>query len=398
MESCTIIGITDSREQWFSPEVRKEIADNNVFSGGKRHHEIMDRYIAGPYVWIDITVPVSEVLRKYEQHRHVVIFASGDPLFFGFANTVRRECPNVAIKLYPAFNSLQVLAHRLLLPYEEMRVVSLTGRPWDKFDAALIRGERMIGILTDRHNTPEVIAERMVEYGYDNYQVHVGECLGNEERERITIFESASDIVCAPADFDSLCCIIICRKWERQPLFGIPEEKFELLDGRVNMITKASVRLATISALSLSSDSVFWDIGFCTGSVSIEVKAHFPDARVYSFEQRAQCEKIIETNMKRFGVPGIKVFIGDFLDADIADLPSPDAVFIGGHGGKMSAIVGKVCQVMGSGGRIVLNAVSENSERLFHEACRAYGLIETSVHTLKVDDHNPIKIMRATKP
>lgn len=105
-------------------------------------------------------------------------FASGDPLFFGFANTIQREIPDVEMQVFPYFNSLQLLAHRLLMPYQGVHVVSLTGRPWLKFDEALIIGYDMVGVLTDnRVHTPSAIAQRMLEYGYDNYEMYVGRLL-----------------------------------------------------------------------------------------------------------------------------------------------------------------------------------------------------------------------------
>ena len=58
-----------------------------------------------------------------------------------------------------------MLAHRLEMPYNEMSVVSLTGRPWDDFDTALIEGRPLISVLTDREKTPPVIAARMLKYG-----------------------------------------------------------------------------------------------------------------------------------------------------------------------------------------------------------------------------------------
>ena len=41
MQEFHIIGITDSRELSFSKEVQALIARSHVFSGGKRHHEIV---------------------------------------------------------------------------------------------------------------------------------------------------------------------------------------------------------------------------------------------------------------------------------------------------------------------------------------------------------------------
>lgn len=174
MQTFYIIGISDDRNQFLSPEIRNLVSQGKVFSGGKRHHELVHAYLPEDAVWIDITVPLDAVFCRYEEHSEIIVFASGDPLFFGFANTVMRKLPSAKIILFPTFNSLQMLAHRILLPYQEMQTLSLTGRPWDAFDSALIRGDKLIGVLTDREKTPATIAARMLEYGYDNYRMTVG--------------------------------------------------------------------------------------------------------------------------------------------------------------------------------------------------------------------------------
>ena len=83
--------------------------------------------------------------------------------------------------------------------------------------------------------------------------------------------------------------------------------------------------------LELSDKHSFWDIGFCTGSVSIEAKLQFPFLKVTSFERRAECAELMKQNCRKFGSPGITPVIDDFLTADISKLPAPDAIFIGGH-------------------------------------------------------------------
>ena len=146
MNNFTIIGIDDKDHPELPEQARAAIATHHVFSGGKRHHEIMRDNLPEAHLWIDITVPLDEVFRQYENHPDIVVFASGDPLFFGFANTVLKRLPDAKITLIPTFNSLQTLAHRLLLPYHDMHVVSLTGRPWHEFDRALIEGQEKIGV------------------------------------------------------------------------------------------------------------------------------------------------------------------------------------------------------------------------------------------------------------
>ena len=125
-----VIGITDETRPELSSEVTKTISASTVFSGGKRHHELMDSYLPASAQWIDITVPLTNVFEVYRKHftaspdTPIVVFASGDPLFFGFAVTLQREFPDAQIRLFPSFNSLQTLAHRLVLPYHDMHIVS----------------------------------------------------------------------------------------------------------------------------------------------------------------------------------------------------------------------------------------------------------------------------------
>ncbi len=400
MKTCDIIGISDSRKQWFPPDVATIIQNGKVFSGGRRHHEILQPLLPADAVWIDITVPLSQVFEQYQRYDHVIIFASGDPLFFGFANTIKRKMPEANIVVYPTFNSLQMLAHRLVMPYHDMRIVSLTGRPWQEFDRALIERATKIGLLTDKEHTPTAIAQRMLDYGYNGYTMHVGEHLGNPEKEKVTTLPLEEAV---HHDFSMPNCVILDGKTaEHTRSFGIPDSEFTLLDGREKMITKMPIRLLTLQALDLPKRRVFWDIGFCTGSVSIEARLLFPHLQIEAFEIRPECEAIINDNAHRFGTPGINIHMGDFLvccDA-VATYSSPDAVFIGGHGGHLKEIMAKVLTVLATDGVIVFNSVTSpkvptNSRLLWDEACEELGLQQEKPLRIQLNDYNPIEILKA---
>lgn len=388
MKRCAIVGISDQRTQWFNPEVSSVISKGKVFSGGKRHHEIMANYLPANSLWIDITVPLSGVFEQYKQFDDIVIIASGDPLFYGFAATVQRECPECEITVYPWFNSLQMLAHRMCLPYQDMRVVSLTGRPWDKFDEAIINGESLIGCLTDRNKTPNAIWKRMQEYGYDNYKMTVGENLGNENEEHVGEF-------CMDREYSLPNCVILQKTADRNRPFGIPEQDFHLLNGRVNMITKMPIRLLSLSMLDLRYKHSFWDVGFCTGSVSIEAKLQFPYLNVTAFEIREEGRELMRQNSRKFGTPGITTVIGDFLEQDLSLYPAPDAIFIGGHGGRLKEMIMRLKSVMSPTCDIVFNSVSEDSKQLFEEGISEAGMRITSCTRMTIDEHNPIYILKA---
>lgn len=387
-----VIGLTDSPTCCFPPEVYPVMARGRLFSGGKRHHELVASLLPAGARWIDITVPLDAVFEQYANEPEVVVFASGDPLFFGFAGTLLKRLPDAEIHVYPTFYSLQMLAHRLLCPYQTMRTVSLTGRPWDELDAALIRGEALIGILTDQRKTPATIAQRLLDYGYDNYQMAVGVSLGNpvsEEVIRCTLAEAITRSWRMPN------CLILERTAVRSFPFGLPESEFELLDGRVNMITKMPIRLLTLSLLDLAQRHSFWDIGFCTGSVSIEAKRQFPHLQVTAFEQRPVGEQLMQINACRFGTPGIQVCMGDFLQADLSAYPKPDAVFIGGHGGALLALLERIVSVLQPRGVIVFNSVSSDSLELFRTGIHQVGRQITREMHVAIDSFHPITILQS---
>lgn len=408
-----VIGITDNPRPWFPPEIMEIIRNGKVFSGGKRHHEIVAPLLPMDAQWIDITVPLSSVFDNYQLSivhcQLIIVFASGDPLFFGFANTLKREFPDADIKVYPTFNSLQMLAHRLVMPYHDMRIVSLTGRPWPEFDRALIERKEKIGILTDKEHTPAAIARRMLDYGYTDYTMHVGEHLGNPEKEYVTTLtlEEATQ-----REFSMPNCLILAPLPVSPPKggrggFGLPDPSFALLNGREKMITKMPIRLLALQALDLPNRHVLWDIGFCTGSVSIEARLQFPHLHIEAFEIRPECEAIIHENARKFGAPGINVHIGDFLETPLPlgeglGERLPDAVFIGGHGGRLKEIMAKVLTMLADDGCIVMNSVKApkvltDSHRLWDEACQELSLKQEPPMRIVIDNHHPIEILKCHK-
>jgi len=168
------------------------------------------------------------------------------------------------------------------------------------------------------------------------------------------------------------------------------------------MITKMPIRLLTLQALDLPSRNVLWDVGFCTGSVSIEARREFPHLQVVAFEIRPECESLMRENSRRHGAPGIDVHIGDFLTTDIHALPRPDAVFIGGHGGRLKEMMEKVLTVLNEDGVIVMNSVvapkvTTDSQRLWHEACEALQLRQEKPVHIQLDDHHPITILKCRR-
>lgn len=400
-----VIGMPDVSKAVTLPETLPDA----VFSGGRRHHELVKELLPADAKWIDITVPLSDVFAQYAQiEKPIVVFASGDPLFFGFANTIRREIPDADIEVFPFFNSLQMLAHRLVKPYHDMTIVSLTGRPWHEFDCALIERRQKIGVLTDGEHSPAAIAQRMLEYGYNCYRMSIGEHLGSETEERVTTLSLGE---AAHSSFQRPNCLILEMPEGRNSVadkhLGIPDNQFALLEGREKMITKAPVRLLTLAALELQNRQSLWDIGFCTGSISIEAKLQFPHLHVTAFEIREEGKQLMDVNSHRFKTPGITSIIADFIEIPIDDCIPPDAVFIGGHGGRLKEMMAKAANALLPGGVMVYNCVDPksitderirtDSQQVFEMTARELGLVLVEPMRVAINDYHPIIILKARK-
>ena len=65
-----IIGITDHPAPWFPLEVLDVIRHGKIFSGGKRHHDIVASLLPEGAEWIDITVPLDTVFEAYHRAAH----------------------------------------------------------------------------------------------------------------------------------------------------------------------------------------------------------------------------------------------------------------------------------------------------------------------------------------
>lgn len=389
-----MIGISNESDYILPDAVRQLLPSHKVFSGGRRHYELVKKYLPAHHHWIDIQGNMPVLFEQFGQHKGpVVVFASGDPLFYGFAGTIQKFDPTATLKVYPCFNSIQLLCHANNITYSSLVNVSVHGRPWDELDKTLITQAPMIGVLTDQQKTPAAIAQRMLEYNFNNYRMIVGEDLGGLHH-RTTTFELTD---AAAYTAHPLNCVILVRTAMQAFSYGIADHLFHGLENRPKMITKMPVRLTSLSYLGLAARNVLWDIGFCTGAVSIEARRSYPHLRIIAFEQRPECRELMDKNMRRHSTPGITSVMGDFFETDLQPYPAPDAVFIGGHGGRLEELLQKLHTLLPSGGRIVLNAVKEKSKNQFTAIAQALDYTLSTPMVIRVDDHNPITILGAEK-
>lgn len=390
-----VVGVSNSPQLVFSDELKEIISKHTIFSGGKRHYELVKDKLPENHKWIEISGNMTSLFLKYKDQSvsSIVIFASGDPLFYGFATTIQKFHSEAKIKVYSTFNSLQILCQKNTIPYQKIVNTSVHGRTWDELDQALIQQEGLIGILTDALKNPAVIAQRMLEYNFDNYSMIVGESLDgmNEKITTLTLEEASKQ------SFNPLNCILLIKQKLKQKQFGIIDSEFVGLENRPGMITKMPIRLVTLSQLDLINKKTFWDIGFCTGSVAIEAKKQFPHLTILAFEIREECDAIFDINSKKHSTPGIQKIMGNIFEKDWSALEAPDSVFIGGHGNQLEKLILQLDEVIQPKGRIVLNAVKKDSKDQFvHTLSKLNYKLLTPI-SFQIDEFNPITLLTAEK-
>lgn len=103
-------------------------------------------------------------------------------------------------------------------------------------------------------------------------------------------------------------------------------------------MTKNEVRSISLSKLQLKEDSVIYDIGAGTGSISIEAALQAPDGFVYAIEKKEEACALIEENKRKFHTANVQVISGLAPEA-LENLPVPTHAFIGGSSGNMQAIL-----------------------------------------------------------
>lgn len=266
------------------------------------------------------------------------ILVSGDSGFYSLSKKITEllmQKDNMNIENIPAVSSLQYFASSLNLPWDNIKYVSAHGRSLNIISAVIFNKKTFI--LTSADFSPDKICEILTSKGLGHLRVSVGENL-SYENERIT--EDEAEAV-AKMKFDSLAVMIVHNDdfiSMDEGYSSIKDEEF--ITGKAPM-TKREVRAVSIGKLKLKGDYTVYDIGAGTGAVSIEAALKLHGGTLYAVEKDAEPAALIEKNIEKFKTRNIEVIKGKAPEA-IAELPSPDACFIGGSSGNMDEIINAV--------------------------------------------------------
>ena len=118
------------------------------------------------------------------------------------------------------------------------------------------------------------------------------------------------------------------------------------------MITKAEIRAVCLGRLRLRRSSRVWDIGAGCGSLAIEAAGLADHGDVWAIESDSDQFALLTENRRRFGAVNLHAVQGRAPEA-LADLPNPDAIFVGGSGGRLLPILQACAERLEAGGSLV---------------------------------------------
>jgi precorrin-6B C5,15-methyltransferase / cobalt-precorrin-6B C5,C15-methyltransferase len=363
----SIVGIGEDGVDGLTPVARGLVSAAEIVFGGKRHLALagsLIRSAARPWP-SPFDRAVAEVVAQ--RGRQVCVLASGDPYFYGVGSLLARHVDAAETLVVPAPSAFSLAAARLGWALPETAQVSLHGREIDRIRPHLQPGAQVLALTSDGDG-PAALARLLAETGFGASRLTVLEALGGP-RERVRTATAASFDLDAVDPLNVVAIEVAAaadaRVLARAP--GLADALFEH-DGQ---LTKREIRAVTLSALAPRRGELLWDIGAGTGSVAIEWMLADPSLAAIAIEARADRAARIRRNAAAFGVPGLDVVEGTAPGA-LENLPRPHAIFIGG-GASKPGVLDKAVAALHSGGRLVVNAITLDTEALLLTRHAALG-------------------------
>ncbi|WP_217181489.1 precorrin-6y C5,15-methyltransferase (decarboxylating) subunit CbiE [Streptomyces sp. AC495_CC817] len=369
--AVTVVGLGADGWRGIPDASRAALRDAEILIGGPRQLDLLPPECAGERIaWPSPLRPAVPALLAAHSGRRIAVLASGDPMFYGIGRALAEEAGD-RLHVLPHPSSVSYAAARLGWPLEDVEVVTLVGRPTARLAAALHDGRRLLVLSADA-GTPADVAALLRDRGFGPSRIRVLEQLGGE-KERAGEVSTADDwAVHAHPPGDALNLVAVeCRQssdgLRLGAVPGLPDEAYEH-DGQ---LTKRYVRAATLAALAPAPGELLWDVGGGSGSIAIEWMRTHPSCRAVTVERDPVRAARITRNADRLGVPALRVVTGA-APAALAELPPPDAVFIGG-GLTAPGLLDACWSALPTGGRLVANTVTLESEALLADAHRRHG-------------------------
>lgn len=348
-----IIGMGDDGAASLLPAARDRLAAAEVVIASARLHDRLPDLDAERIAW---PTPFDALIDRLQdlRGRRVVVLATGDPLWFSVGARIAQVFDLSEMRIHPHVSAFQLACARLGWPLAEVETLTAHGRAPEGILPFVGPGAQLLVLSTDAR-TPAQVARLLTDRGYGSSVLSVLAHMGGADEACITGLAAGWARVVPDFHVLAVECVADADAQITSRAPGLPDDLFHH-DGK---ITKREVRAITLAKLMPQRGALLWDIGAGCGSVGIEWMRAATDARAIGIETREDRRDMAQDNALALGVPGFDMVLGR-APAALADLPPPDAVFVGG--GLSDAVADAALAALKPLGRLVANAVTLESE------------------------------------
>lgn len=388
-----IIGVGMDGKNTLTLEAKNAIEESDILIGAERMVRMFDCLNKKSIITYN-SDKITSIL-KNETYSSAAVIVSGDIGFYSGASKLIEKIEGMKYKMISGIASYSYFCSAIGIPYENIKLYSLHGNS----DSVAIKVKlyEKCFFLLDNNNTPDKVCKRLADYSLGDVEVFIGENLGSQN-EKIYKGKAYEFIETNFADLSVM--ITLNSKYLSYDPIGINDEDF--IRGNVPM-TKSMIRGAAVSGMKIQRDSICWDIGCGTGSVSIEMAYKCFGGTVFSFDKSQNALDLTEANAKKFGCDNIVRIYGE-CPARFGETPVPDKVFIGGSSGKLCEILDYIYS-LNNKIDVTINAVTldtlNEAVSYFKKKCIKYSFVQIAVNETKnIGDHimflaqNPVLIIR----
>ena len=367
-QKISLVGIGMGAEKTLTLEGKKALNEAELLIGAKRMTEAVQKH--GQMVLHEYrSEKIVEYIREHPKYRTVAIALSGDVGFYSGAKKLINQLDG-NVEVICGISSVVYFMSKIGLSWDDAKIVSAHGRNCNLI--SLIRHNPKVFSILGTEDGVAVLASRLVYYGMGDVTLYVGENL-SYENEKI-FHDKAANLT--EYRGDALSVVTACNE-KATPLsavHGISDGEF--LRGKAPM-TKEEVRTVSLSKLRLSEDSVCYDVGAGTGSVSVEMALRAWMGQVYAIEKKEDALALLKENKKKFAVDNLVIIPGVAPEA-MTELPAPTHAFIGGSSGNMQDIINLLLE-KNPKVRIVINCITLETVTEAMNAIRDFGLEDVDI-------------------
>lgn len=345
-----------------------------------------------------------------------ILFSGSINLYSGASSAIKFFTEKgVAIEEIDGLSSVSYFLSKLHIPENEVNIVSIHGRECDVL-SQLRSHKYTVVLLSNDKQLIEISHSINPDGKLNKIKIFVGENLSLSD-ERITTGNVRSFVLFKPIKNALTIALFQNDDFENFEGFFIKDSEFlrtssDASEKKIIPMTKENVRTLALEKLTLCRDSVLWDIGAGTGSVSIAAGLRLTSGKVYAFEKNKNAVNLLRKNIEKFNLSNVSIIEGEaplifsgfesistetsFSNGKENEknnsenkviIKTPTHAFIGGAGKNLSDIVSRLIEINPEI-RIVITAVTLETISECEDLTCAFSDYDISFSEISVTDYD----------